>query len=232
MCIFAAANCVMDSIGPPPKVQIPAKPVPTPSTTASSDSAAINMQYIYSSVSMTQQSEALSSSSTTASITEGLQTLSSATTTNQQSQILRSSTIIGRQSQTTSTSAAQEQTTTSKTQKAWTPAVTPLSILHPAVIQYTTSAISITDSTRSTSIVTLSFPTASPEGGFDAQFGTTIMDSETVAAVVSAMLFLATLTVIVIAGVLGAVFIYRKKVKTKTDSVYAAGEGACVIAQT
>ena len=56
------------------------------------------------------------------------------------------------------------------------------------------------------------------------------MDTKTVAAVVSAMLFLATLTVIVIAGVLGAVFIYRKKMKTKNDSVYTAGEGACVIA--
>ena len=52
------------------------------------------------------------------------------------------------------------------------------------------------------------------------------MDTKTVAAVVSAMLFLAMLTVIVIAGVLGTVFIYRKKKKTKNDSVYTAGEGA------
>ena len=221
----------MDSIGPPPKVQIAAKPMPTPSTTASSDSTpSINTQSFYSSTSTTQQSKASSSSSTTASITKGLQTLSSATTTSQQSQTLKPSTIITRQSQTTSRSATQEQTTASKTQKAWTPAVTPLSILHPGVIQYTTSAASITGSTGSASVVTLLFPTASPEGGFDAQFGATIMDSETVAAVVSAMLFLATLTVIVIAGVLGAVFIYRKKMKTKNDSVYTAGEGACVIA--
>ena len=56
------------------------------------------------------------------------------------------------------------------------------------------------------------------------------MDSKTVAAVVSAMLFLAMLTVMVIAGVLGAVFMYRKKMKTKNDSVYTAGEGARVIA--
>ena len=57
------------------------------------------------------------------------------------------------------------------------------------------------------------------------------MDSKTVAAVVSVLLFLAMLTVIVIAGVLGAVFIYRKKMKTKTGSAYTADEGACVIAR-
>ena len=48
--------------------------------------------------------------------------------------------------------------------------------------------------------------------------------------IASVLLFLAMLNVIVIAGVLGAVFIYRKKMKTKNDSVYTAGGGACVIA--
>ena len=115
---------------------------------------------------------------------------------------------------TTRTSEKSRPYTTSTTQGPHVLAATPAPVLHPTALLQATTATFIA---KSASV--MSPPTASPSLGLDTQFDATIMNSnETVAAVVAAILFLATVTVVALTGVFVAVFVCCRQRRARSES--------------